>query len=259
MPFEESRSLFIVFTTAVPCGAEDFALKMAAALKRCGSACGNSLLKISGRWSDLTTALSKMRKAERIVFNLPLVAWKRTILLSWVLLLFAFGQHQQIFVFLHEWSNLHPLRRLVLMPFILFSKTIVIPSPYIREQLAVDRWAGWAECKCELALHAPTVKRPSERLVSDTVRQVEKLRAEKNVLIGHFGSIYKGKGTDALLDICTYFRGRGVDASVVFIEGMIKSLNDYESILRYEVECLKLALSEFCVVSAAIWRASWVF
>ena len=240
MPLQADRSLFIVSTSAAPCGVEDFARKMTTALQRHEPAGANSLLEISGRWRDLPDALGRMRKADQIVFNLPMVAWKRSILLSWVLLLFAFGHRQQVIVFLHEWSSLHPLRRFVLMPFVFFSKKIILLSPYIRDQLAADPWVGWAKRKSALALHAPTVRRPTGRVVSEAVRKVEKLRANNTVLIGHFGSVYKGKGTDALLDICAHLRGRGVDAAVVYIGGMIKSLDGYENDFRNKVAVLKL-------------------
>ena len=215
--------LFIVSTSATPCGVEAFALRMTAALQRHQPKATNELLPVSGQWSKLPNTLRNLAKANRIAFNFPIVAWKRTIVLPWILLLFAFIRRQHVFVFMHEWSSLHPLRRLVLAPFLVMSKTIIVLSPYIRDQITADRWVGWVRKKCTLALHAPTVRRPEGRLVTDAVRRVDQLRIGNAVVIGHFGSIYKGKGTDALLDVCAYLRGRGIEASVVFIGGMTKS------------------------------------
>ncbi len=234
-------TLFLVSEAAAPCGVEDFARKMLGALQKYTPDGGNDLLAISGRWASLPSAFRKMERAERIVFNFPMVAWKRSILIPWCLLLFAYIRGQDIFVFLHEWTSLHPLRRLVLFPFIVLSKTIIVLSPYIRDQLASDRWVGWAKRKCVLGLHAPTVKRPDGRVFSGPAHPAEWLQARKNSLvIGQFGSIYKGKGTDALLDVCTHLRRRGIDASVIFIGGITKSLDDYETSFWDRVKALKL-------------------
>src|SRR5258707_14692977 len=109
--------LFVVSTSETPCGVEDFALRLTKALQLNEPDAGYDLLRVSGRWSKLMPTLRQMAKADRIAFNLPLVAWKRTIVLPWILLLFAFVRRQNISIFLHEWSSLHPLRRLVLIPY----------------------------------------------------------------------------------------------------------------------------------------------
>jgi glycosyltransferase involved in cell wall biosynthesis len=231
---------FIVSTSETPCGVEDFARKMAAALRQNEPDGGYDILPVSARWSELPRALREMAKADRIVFSLPLVAWKRTIALSWVLVLCAFFRRQKIFVYLHEWSSLHPLRRLVFIPFVLLSKTIIFLSPYIRSQFTADRWVRWASGKSILALHAPTIRRPESRRVTEIVSRVKKLKRDKSIVIGQFGAIYKGKGTDALLDVCAYLCGQNVDASVVFVGGMTKSLDGYGDEFLNKVNTLKL-------------------
>jgi glycosyltransferase involved in cell wall biosynthesis len=232
--------LFVVSTSETPCGVEDFALRLTKALQLNEPAGGYDLLRFSGHWSEFMRTLRQMAKADRIAFSLPLVAWKPTIVLPWIILLFAYVRRQNVSVFLHEWSSLHPLRRLVLIPFVLLGKTIIVLSPFIRNQIASDRWIGWASKKCRLSLHAPTIRRPEGRRITDIARRVEARRSDKSIVIGHFGSIYKGKGTDALLDVCAYLRGQNADASVVFIGGITKSLDDYENEFLKKIKDLNL-------------------
>ena len=53
-----------------------------------------------------------------------------------------------------------------------------------------------------------------------------------DIVIGTFGSIYKGKASTALLDICRHLNSRGVRALMVFVGSHTRSLDDYENEFR---------------------------
>lgn len=228
----------VLSTTPTPCGVEAFARSLATALRRNEPDGAFEDLAVSGRWADLPANLRQLSQADRIVFNLPLVAWKRAIVLPWVVLLFARLRGVNIVVHMHEWDSLHPLRRAAFVPFLWLSTAIVVLSPYIRKQIAADRWVGWTIKKCSLGLHAPTVRRPEGRRITENVRRIEQLKRDGSTVIGHFGSIYESKGTDTLLELCAHLRGRGVNASVVFIGGLIASLDNYARDFQQRIKTL---------------------
>ena len=115
-----------------------------------------------GRWRDLPAVLRKIAAADQIVFSVPLVAWKRLLLLPLVVLVFACMVRCRVNVFMHEWAALHWLRRLALAPFLLLSRTMIVVSPFIAGQIAGTRWLTGASRKCRLVPNAPTIRRPGE-------------------------------------------------------------------------------------------------
>lgn len=223
----------LVFTpTAHPCGVEIFTRRLADALS---DPVGDYVpLAVSGRWRDLASVLREVSRSRHVVFNFPLNAWKRMIVQPLLLLLTAVLARHRVSVFLHEWTALHWLRRLVLAPFVILSDTIVVVSPFIADQLANDRWFGWARAKCRLVPHPPTV-RPRAPRITDRVLGVSRAAADCDIVIGTFGSIYKGKASTALLDVCADLRSRGVRALLVFVGSYMRSLDDYETEFRAAV------------------------
>ena len=162
------------------------------------------------------------------------------LIVPWLLLVASVVLRRRTVVFLHEWDALHWLRRATLVPFVLFSSTIMVLSPYIRSQIANDRWIRRCATKCRLIPHPPTVRRPNELAVTDTVRRVEAAAASCDIVIGTFGAIYDGKASAALLDVCDHLRSRGTRALVVFIGSFTKSLDDFEARFRARTEALGL-------------------
>jgi hypothetical protein len=54
------------------------------------------IMPVSGRWRDLLAMLRRIAQADRVVFSVPLVAWKRMLAMPLVLLLFAFAMRCRI-------------------------------------------------------------------------------------------------------------------------------------------------------------------
>jgi glycosyltransferase involved in cell wall biosynthesis len=225
---KHEHCLFLLTPSREACAVENFTQKLVSALQARYPDQKYEILPISGRLRDLPSIFRQVANADRAVFSLPLVAWKKLLLIPIFVLLFATVIRRPVSVFMHEWKGLHWLRRLALGPIVLLSRTIIVVSPFISEQIANDRWLGRAGAKCRLVPHPPTVLRPRERLVTERIRQIRVAAHNSDVVIGCFGSIYKGKAATALLDICQHLNNRGVRALIIFIGSFTKSLDNYE-------------------------------
>jgi glycosyltransferase involved in cell wall biosynthesis len=231
------RNLFLLTPSGEQCGVESFARLLVSELNAGHPDAGYNLLPVSPHWRDLPALLRQLRHANCIVFSVPLTAWKNLLVLPLMILLFARCAGVQVSVFMHEWAALHRLRRMALAPFIWFSRSIMVVSPLIAGQIAQTKWLLGAGKKCRLVPNAPVV-RPGEPLVTERVERLRKAARNCDVVIGHFGALYKGKASTALLDVCQYLRERGVRALIVFIGSFPPSIDGYEQQFRAKVsEC----------------------
>jgi len=224
----QERCLFPLTPSKEECGVESFARLLVSALQNDYPDGGCAVLAVSSRWRDLPAVFRKIAAADGIVFSVPLVAWKRLLLLPLVVLLFSCLVRCRVNVFMHEWAALHWLRRLALAPFLLLSRTIIVVSPFIAGEIAGTPWLMGAARKCRLVPNAPTIRRPNAPRVTERVLRVREAAKSCDVVIGYFGAIYKGKAATALLDVCANLRRSGVRAGVVFIGSFPKSLDGYE-------------------------------
>jgi glycosyltransferase involved in cell wall biosynthesis len=252
-----ARCLFLLTPSNEPCGVENFTQTLAAALAAAEPHAGYVLLPVSGRWRDIPATLRRITAADQVVFSLPLVAWKRMLIIPLLLLLFSFATRRRISTFLHEWTGMHRLRRMVLLPFVWLSDTILVLSPYVRSQIANDRWLAGAARKCRLVPHPPTVRRPASLTTTDRVRSVERAAQDCDLVIGHFGAIYEGKAPTALLEICDHLRGRGIRALIVFVGSFMQSLDDYEG--RFRAKVTELALNDQVIVTGYVESSDELF
>src|SRR5258708_11535845 len=219
------RCLFLLTPSKEECGVESFARLLVGALQNDYPDDGCGVLAVSSRWRDLPAVLRKIAAADQIVFSVPLVAWKRLLLLPLAVLLFACMVRCRVNVFMHEWAALHWLRRLTLAPFVLLSRTIIVVSPFIAGEIAGTPWLMGAARKCRLVPDAPTIRRPHDPRVTDRVAGLRAAAKRADVVIGAFSAIYKGKAATALLDVCQDLRKSGIRAGIVFIGSFMKSLD----------------------------------
>jgi glycosyltransferase involved in cell wall biosynthesis len=252
-----NSTLFLAARSNEPCGVETFTRTLAEALAARDHDAAYALVAVSGRWRDVPSLLYRIAQADRIVFGFPLVAWKRMIVIPVVLLLFSWTIRRRISTFAHEWMGMNWLRRLVVTPYLLLSRNILVLSPLIVAQIANDRWVGRTARKCALVPHPPTVRRPDARAVTATVRNVERAARGADVVIGHFGAIYQGKGAIALLEICDHLRGRGIRALMVYVGSFTPSLDQYEEKFRAKVR--ELALEDQVVVTGYVSTTEEIF
>jgi glycosyltransferase involved in cell wall biosynthesis len=224
----QDRCLFLLTPSKEECGVESFARLLVSALQNDYPDDGYAVLAVSSRWRDLPAVFRKIAAADQVVFSVPLVAWKRLLLLPLVVLVFACLARCRVNVFMHEWSALHWLRRLALAPFVLLSRTIIVVSPFIAGEIAGTPWLMGAARKCRLVPNAPTIRRPGAPRVTERVVRVREATKSCDVVIGYFGAIYRGKAATALLDVCENLRNSGIRALIVFVGSFIKSLDGYE-------------------------------
>jgi glycosyltransferase involved in cell wall biosynthesis len=251
------RAVFLSARSDEPCGVETFTRTLVAALAARDHDAAYELVSVSRRWRDVPALLRRIAQADRIVFGFPLVAWKRMLIIPLVLLLFAWAMRCRISTFAHEWTGMNWLRRLVLSPYLLLSRNILVLSPLIREQIANDRLLARTARKCRLVPHPPTVGRPDERAVTATVRAVERAARDADLIIGHFGAIYQGKAAMALLEICDHLRGRGIRALMVFVGSFTRSLDDYEG--KFRARLRELELEDQVIVTGYVASTEEVF
>jgi glycosyltransferase involved in cell wall biosynthesis len=222
------RCLFAVTPTAEECGVEAFARLLLRRLQAAYPQAGYGLLAVPGRWRDVPAVLRKIAGADRVVFSMPLAAWKNLLLLPLAILLFARLARCRVDVFMHEWTALHWLRRLALAPFALLGHSIIVVSPFVAAGLKESRWLSGAAAKCALVPNAPTVSPPAAPRVTERVVAVRRAARNCDVVIGSFGAIYKGKAPMALLDLAAHLRRRGMRALLLFIGSFPPSVDGYE-------------------------------
>jgi glycosyltransferase involved in cell wall biosynthesis len=221
------RRMFLVTPTGEECGVESFTRLLVSKLQTDYPDDGFGLLAVSKHWRDLPAVLREVARADQIVFSVPMTAWKKMLLLPLAILLYARLMRCQVIACMHEWSALHWLRRLAFAPYVLLSRMIIVVSPLIASQIGGSRWLAGTGKKCRLVPTSPTV-RPHEPNVTERVQQLREAARNCDVVIGHFGSLYKGKASSELLDVCCYLRAQGSRALIVFIGNFPPSLDGYE-------------------------------
>jgi hypothetical protein len=234
-----ASSLFLSAESSEPCGVETFTRTLVERLSE-GDRDGSMLVAVSGRWRDVPALLRAIARADRVVFGFPLVAWKRMLVVPLILLVFACAIRRPVVTFAHEWTGMARLRRLVLAPYLLLSRDILVLSPLIAQQIAGDPLLFRAARKCRLVPHPPTVRAPQGRAATATVAAVTRAAEGADLVIGHFGALYQGKASMALLEICDHLRGRGIRALMVFVGSFTPSLDGFEARFRARVSELKL-------------------
>ncbi len=226
-------ALFVFTPTAHPCGVETFTRAMVEALREPPGR--YAALAVSGDWRDVPAEIAAIARSRQVVFNFPLNAWKKLIVQPLLLLFAAVLCRRHVSVFLHEWTALHRLRRLVLAPFVVLAGTILVVSPYVEDQLTADRWLGWAARKCRLIPHPVTVLRPGVLRTTARVESLARAGANHDLVIGTFGSIYEGKASTALLDVAARLRQSGRRPLLVYVGSFTRSLDSYETEFRNAV------------------------
>jgi hypothetical protein len=69
---------------------------------------------------------------------------------------------------------------------------------------------------------------PPAPRVAERVLELGRAAGRYDLVIGTFGSIYKGKASMRLLDVCSHLNARGVQTLLVFVGSYMRSLDDYE-------------------------------
>jgi len=213
-----------------------------------------TLTRPAGSFSEIWRAVGSARS---VVCNFPVVAWKRVIFRPLLALAMAKLQRRRIVLIQHEWGSLHWLRRITYLPALALADTIIMFSPLVRRELATDPVAGWAAGKCVLAPLPPNIEAPAGIADSKLRQRLAAAHESGKLVIGHFGSIYPGKRSDALLDIGAILKERGLKPLIVYIGSFIRGFDRVEE--DFHARAAALGITDDVVVSGFVASDHEVF
>jgi glycosyltransferase involved in cell wall biosynthesis len=234
------RIVFLVSPSPTPCGIEMFARGLACAVGRAGR--DAQCVAVTGERGDAGSVWRALAGARAIVVSLPVVAWKRALLTPLLALALARARGARTIVVLHEWADLHPLRRAFLSIYLLFAQTILFSSPIVREAYARSA-LGRLSFAGGLMPIPPNIAPPEARNGSPLLERIRKERACGSLIIGHFGAIYPKKQSTFVLDVAHALEASGRKAFAAFIGGFVKANDNVEELFLAHAQRLNLESS----------------
>jgi glycosyltransferase involved in cell wall biosynthesis len=235
---QNGKVLFLVSQSKTPCGVEMFARGL---LKSCRA------IGIEGRSHALAGRLREAPDLWRanadtgaLVVNLPVVAWKRALLMPALALAIARLRGVQTTIVMHEWADLDWRRRMAIAFYLLLAQTILFSSPVVRAQFERSL-IGWLPFAKGLVPIPANISRPSKLPSTPLTERLAAEKARGRLILGHFGSIYPKKRSSFVLDIAAELKRRGADVFVVFIGSFIKGNDGVEAEFNERAKALALA------------------
>jgi glycosyltransferase involved in cell wall biosynthesis len=244
---ERERALFLVSPAATPCGVEMFARGAVRFSKPNGL--DATCFKLDGRFSEIAPLWAALVRVDALIVNLPMVAWKRTLFAPALALFLARLQGVRTIVTLHEWADLDWRRRLVLSFYVVFAKTVLFSSPYVRAQFARSL-LGWAPFSTGLMPIPANIAPPSRLIRTPLCERLAAEKAQGRLILGHFGSIYPKKQSTFVLNVAAELKRMGRDVFVVFIGGFIRDGANVEA--QFHARATALGLSDDVLVTGYI-------
>ena len=244
----------LVSPSMAPCGVETFARGLARAEGELGL--DSRVVAVDGRWGDALAIWRALAGAGALVVSLPVVAWKKALLAPLLALTIGRLRGARTIVVLHEWADLHPLRRAFLSAYLLFAQTILFSSPSVRDEF-LSSPVGRLPFKPGLAPIPPNIAPPKARRRSPAVDRIEAERARGRLILGHFGSIYPKKQSTFVLDVAQALRDLNRDVFVVFLGGFVKASDNVEE--RFFAHARKLGLEGSIMVTGYVESDAEIF
>ncbi|XIA66576.1 hypothetical protein ACFIOY_11780 [Bradyrhizobium sp. TZ2] len=250
------RALFLGAGPQMHCGVGQFTRLLHETIEKLdpGTTISLTLTRAEGSMADIWRAVGS---AQSVACNFPIVAWKRVIFAPLLALAFAWLRRRRIVLIQHEWGGLHWLRRITYMPALVLADTIVMFSPLVQRELAADPVLGWSAKKSVLAPLPPNIEAPAGIADSKWRQRLAAARADRRLLIGHFGSIYPGKQPNALLEIGAILKQRGLKPLIVYIGSFIRGVDKVEE--EFYARVAELDLSDDVIVSGYVASDHEVF
>jgi glycosyltransferase involved in cell wall biosynthesis len=237
-----------------PCGVEMFARGLARAAGELGL--DSRLVAVAGRWGDGPALWRALAGAGALVVNLPVVAWKKALLTPLLALTIARLRGAQTIVVVHEWADLHPLRRAFISAYLLLAQVVLFSSPTVREEF-LSSPLGRLPFALGLAPIPPNIAPLKTRLRSPAVDRLEAERAKGRLVLGHFGSIYPKKQSTFVLEVARALQAMNRSVFVVFIGGFVKANDDVET--RFFARARELGLEASIMVSGYVESDAEIF
>lgn len=174
------------------------------------------------------TLLALLRDTDHVVFNFPIVAWKRLLLAPVLAALLARLMGRSVSVVLHEWLALDWKRRLVLAPVVLLATRICFSAPEIAGEFDTSPLARWATKDRPILPIPPNIVPLGEALPSAQSQALALERSRGRLVLGQFGSIYPKKQSSVVLEVAAHLVERGHDVAVVFAGSFIRGMDTVE-------------------------------
>ncbi|MEM9633943.1 MAG: glycosyltransferase [Pseudomonadota bacterium] len=214
------------------CGVEEFSRLLAV---KFGTRAKQNVLDF--QFSELRTAL---RNSDVVLFNFPIVAWKKKLLEPFLAALTARVLRKEVIVIPHEWDALNWKRRAVLTPVLMLATRICFSAPEIADEFAVSPLSRITTDHRDVVPIPPNIL-PTERTrpcaFSEKLKQV---RQQGKFVLGQFGSIYPQKQVTAALSVAAELHKRGVDVFVAFAGSFIRGQDNVEQDFFNTVKALGL-------------------
>lgn len=226
-----TRYLVLKSDATTVCGVEAFTRNLA---ERLGSRAASDILDGNlGRLSE------RLGDVDAIVFNFPIVAWKKRLVEPFVAAALAKLKRKRVVVVLHEWASLDWKRRLVLWPVILLADHILFSAPEVQREWLQSRYPVGRKSTAVIPI-PPNLLPSGHDKAGPAALAIRALRAGGRTIIGQFGSIYPRKNCAELLAIARSLVDMGEDVAVAFIGSFIKGMDNVEEDFRSRVEALDL-------------------
>jgi len=231
------RALFLISVSKTPCGVEMFTRRLAQTWREMGLF--ERSVAIRGSFPDIFAVWKELNAADSLVISFPIVAWKRVILTPFLAFVIALARGKRTILVAHEWDDLDWRRRLILMSLALFAKQLMLSSPMVRAQYSRSVFARIIRGATSIVPIPPNIER-ARFVVPSLLAQEIRMRREKKIVIGHFGSIYPKKQSDFVLLVAAEMKKIGHDVLVVFVGGFVKGLDRVEEEFYEQLDLLGL-------------------
>ncbi len=226
-----TRYLVLRSDATTVCGVEAFTRNLAS---RLGSRAISDVLD-----GDLRRFSNRLADADAIVFNFPIVAWKKRLVEPFAAAALAKLKRKRVIVVLHEWASLDWKRRLILWPVILLADSILFSAPEVRREWLESRYPVGRKSTAIIPI-PPNLLPSGHEEAGPAALAIRALRAGGRTIIGQFGSIYPRKNCAELLAIARVLLDEGQDVAVAFVGSFIKGMDNVEEDFRNRVEALGL-------------------
>lgn len=249
---------FLVLTSpsTTPCGVEAFARQLSSTLNTFGEH-HSEMLPVGKGDKDMSRTWAALRGKDMLLVNLPVVAWKKALLLPMITLIMARLRGATPATILHEWGDLDWKRRFIYVFYLLFTHTVLFSSPMVKMSFAKSWVARVFPLQLGLVPIPPNLRRSSDLDATPLAEKMEKLHEQKKFIVGHFGSIYPKKQSILILDMVAGLRARGVDAFLVFIGSFVKGSDNLEQNFRARIT--ELGLERHVLISGYVETDAQVF
>lgn len=235
---------YLVFVSAARqlCGVEAFSRLLA---QHFGSRAATHVLD-----ADLLGLGRALRSQDAVVFNFPIVGWKRRLFTPGLAALVARLMGKDVVVFLHEWLALDWKRRVVLAPAVLCATRLKFSAPEIAAEFAVTRLSRFVTGKRQVVPIPPNILPSETKAESEHSRALSAQRRAGRLILGQFGSIYPKKQSAVVLQVAAELLRVGHDVGVVFAGSFIRGMDNVEGNFYASVQ--ELGLSDRVMVTGYI-------